>query len=89
LVREQSTGKYAAYRFQLDVPGYGVYPGHAAAHGNTMAIHFALADPSTKDYGTGIAQFGKTKSGKWQFSKYYYEPEFKGGNYGMETCRQR
>ena len=28
-------------------------------------------------------------AGKWSFSKYYYEPEFKGGNYGTETCRQR
>lgn len=89
LVREQSTGKYGAYRFLLEVPGYGAYPGHAAARDNTMAIYFALTDASTKDYGTGIARFSKAKSGKWQFRKYYYEPEFKGGNHGMETCVQR
>lgn len=89
LVRAQSFGKNAAYTFKLEVPGYGSYPGQAAARGREMAIHFALTDTSTKDYGTGIASFSKNKAGKWSFSKYYYEPEFKGGNYGTETCRQR
>ena len=89
LVREQSFAKYGAYSFTLEVPGYGAYPGHAAANGQTVALHFALTDQTTKDYGTGIAQFSKSKSGKWQFSKYYYEPEFKGGNYGTELCIQR
>ena len=27
----QDAPPYQAYRFQLDVPGYGAYPGHAAA----------------------------------------------------------
>lgn len=87
--REQSTGAYAGYRFQLDVPGYGSYLGHAASRGLQMGIHFALTDQGTKDYGTGIATFHKTKQGKWAFEKYYYEPEFKGGNFGIETCVQR
>lgn len=89
LVREQSFAKNGAYNFKLEVPGFGAYPGHAAASGNMVAIHFALTDQTTKDYGTGIATFSKSKSGKWQFTKYYYEPEFKGGNYGTETCSQR
>lgn len=89
LVREQSSGKYGAYAFKLEVPGYGTYPGQAAANGNMLAIHFALTDQSTKDYGTGIAQFTRAKSGKWMFNKYYYEPEFKGGNYGTESCLQK
>lgn len=88
LVREQSTGSYGAYRFKLEVPGYGTYPGQAAANGTQMGIHFALTDQSTKDYGTGIANFTK-KQGKWSFRKFYYEPEFKGGNYGTEECVQR
>lgn len=88
LVREQSTGSYGAYRFKLEVPGYGSYPGQAAANGTQMGIHFALTDQSTKDYGTGIATFAK-KQGKWTFKKFYYEPEFKGGNYGTEECVQR
>jgi hypothetical protein len=54
-----------------------------------MGVHFALTDQSTKDYGTGIATFAKGKKGKWVFEKYYYEPEFKGGNYGTERCVQR
>lgn len=89
LVHSQSHGEYGAYRFTLDVPDYGSYPGHAAAQGRKMAITFANTDPATKDYGTGIATFAKNKRGKWVFTKYYYEPEFKGGNFGTETCVQR
>lgn len=89
LVSSQSMGSYGAYTFKLDVPGYGSYPGHAAANGTQMAIFFALTDQATKDYGTGIATFSKNKKGKWTFHKYYYEPEFKPGNYGEEDCVQR
>lgn len=89
LVRSQSVHQHGAYRFKLEVPNYGTYLGQAAVTGTHAAIHFALQDQSTKDYGTGIASFKKNKAGKWSFSKYYYEPEFKGGNYGMEKCTQR
>ncbi len=82
----QSTGEYAAYDFKLEVPGFGAYPGHAAGQGNQLAIHFANTDPKTKDYGTGIATVKKGKGGKLSFRKYYYEPEYKGGNYGIEDC---
>jgi hypothetical protein len=89
LVKEQSTGKFASYSFNMDVPDYGTYPGYVAANGREASIHFALTDPSKKDFGTGIAHFSKAKNGKWRFSKFYYEPEFKGGNYGMESCVQQ
>lgn len=89
LVPAQSFSEYGAYHFKLDVPGYGSYPGQGAARGKQMAIHFALTDPATKDYGTGIASFVKGKGGKWSFHKYYFEPEFKGGNFGIEDCVQR
>jgi hypothetical protein len=89
LVPSQSLNNYGAYTFKLEVPSYGTYSGQAAAHGTNVAMHFALADQSTKDYGTGIANFKKNKAGKWSFSKYYYEPEFKGGNYGSEKCTLR
>lgn len=89
IIKSQSVDKFAAYSFKMEVPGYGTYPGHAAANGRTAAIYFALTDPAPKDYGTGIAKFSKRKNGKWQFSKYYYEPEFKGGNYGTESCTQK
>ncbi|MCG2576862.1 hypothetical protein LZ012_07630 [Dechloromonas sp. XY25] len=88
-VDSQSTGPHGAYAFKLEVPGYGSYPGHAASRGKTMAIHFANTDPAPKDFGTGIASFARAKSGKWSFAKYYYEPEFKGGNFGTEVCTQR
>lgn len=89
LVPSQSLNQYGAYKFKLEVPEYGVYLGQAAASGAQMAMHFALTDQNTKDYGTGIASFKKNKAGKWSFSKFYYEPEFKGGNYGTEECAQR
>lgn len=83
---EHSRGHYASYDFKLEVPGYGTYLGHAAANGNNVAMHFALQDQSTKDYGTGIATVKKNKQGKWSFHKFYFEPEFKGGNTGVEDC---
>ncbi|MFC2971661.1 hypothetical protein ACFOJE_05455 [Azotobacter bryophylli] len=89
LVRAQSAGEYGAYRFKLEVPGFGAYPGHAAVQGQQMAVHFANTDQSQKDYGTGIASFGKNPAGKWAFTKYYYQPEYKGGNYGIESCTQK
>lgn len=85
----QSTGEYGAYRFQLEVPDYGVYEGQAAARGEHMGIFFALTDPTTRDYGTGTATFSKNAEGKWTFHKFYYEPEYKGGNHGTEDCVQR
>jgi len=88
-VAAQSSGANGAYTFTLEVPGYGAYPGHGASRGREMAIYFANTDSSTKDYGTGIASFSKRKSGKWSFTKFYYEPEFKGGNFGREHCIQQ
>jgi hypothetical protein len=89
LVPSQSTGIYGAYEFKLEVPEYGIYLGQAASENNVMGINFALTNPEPKDYGTGIARFSKTKNGKWTFKKYYYEKEFKGGNYGTEVCTQQ
>jgi hypothetical protein len=82
----QGTGAYGAYDFKLEVPGFGTYLGEAAAEGDRLAMHFALTDPKTKDFGTGIATIKKNRQGKLNFHKYYYEPEFKGGNYGTEDC---
>jgi len=89
LVPEQSSGNNGAYLFKLEVPGYGTYPGHAATQGTTAAIYFANTDPGPKDFGTGIATFKKNGKGKWTFQKFYFEPEFKGGNHGFESCVQK
>jgi len=89
LDRAQSAGRYGAYRFKLEVPGFGAYLGQAVAEGDRLAIYFALADPSTKDYGTGIATIRKGSGGKFSFDKFYYEPEYQGGNNGTETCTQK
>lgn len=86
LVAAQSTGEHGAYRFKLEVPGFGAYLGHAVSEGDKLAIYFALPDQSTRDYGTGIATMRKDQSGRLAFSKFYYEPEYKGGNTGTEDC---
>src|SRR5664279_3503537 len=89
LNQEQSSGAYGAYDFKLVVPDYGTYPGQAVSLGKTLAIHFALTDSRSKDYGTGIATVARNKQGKTTFHKFYYEPEFKGGNNGVEDCVKR
>ena len=89
LVAAQSTGEHGAYQFKLEVPGFGAYLGHAVSEGDKLAIYFALPDQSTKDYGTGIATLRKDPSGRLAFSKFYYEPEYKGGNTGTEECVQQ
>lgn len=86
LVAAQSTGEHGAYQFKLEVPGFGAYLGHAVSEGDKLAIYFALPDQSTRDYGSGIATMRKDQSGRLAFSKFYYEPEYKGGNTGSEDC---
>ena len=83
---EHSHDRYASYDFKLEVPEYGTYLGHAAANGNNVAMHFGLTDQTTKDYGTGIAKMTRNAKGQWTFHKFYFEPEFKGGNTGIEDC---
>lgn len=83
-----SVGRHQAYDFKMEVPGYGTYLGQAVGAGAHLAIHFALTDPATHDFGTGLAQVFK-RHGKPGFSKFYYEPEFKGGNHGTEECLRR
>ena len=85
-VPEHSRPPYSAYTFTLEVPGYGTYPGHAALQGRHMAIHFANTDPTPRDFGTGLATFNRNRAGQVTFTKFYYQPEFKGGNHGLETC---
>jgi hypothetical protein len=86
---KHSHGSYASYDFKLEVPGYGTYQGYAAANGSHVAMHFALQDQATKDYGTGIANMLKNAKGLWTFHKFYFEPEFKGGNTGVEDCTRQ
>jgi hypothetical protein len=91
LLPEHSFEGYSSYDFKLEVPQYGTYLGHAAAHGNHVAMHFALPAVAgvyggkTQDFGTGIAEF-KQLDGRWTFKKFYYEPAYMGGNTGFEDC---
>lgn len=86
---EHSHGDYASYDFKLEVPEYGVYLGHAAAHGAQVAMHFGLSDPATQDVGTGVATMSTDARGRLTFHKFYYQPAYKGGNTGTEDCIRR
>ena len=95
LRKEHSKGADGSYDFQLEVPDYGIYKGHAAAHGMHAAMHFALPAENreyggkTQDFGTGIAEFKRGANGRLMFRKFYFEPAFKGGNTGVEECVRR
>lgn len=81
-------GVFAGYRYRMDVEGFGGYPGSAAADGDRLAITFANEDAAKKDYGTAIARVTRANGGV-TIEKYYYQPEYHGGNHGMETCVRR
>lgn len=89
LIPAHSRGTYASYDFKLEVPGFGTYLGHAAGHGDQLAMHFALTDQATRDYGTGIAVMRTDGQGQTGFHKFYYQPEYEGGNTGLEDCMRR
>lgn len=83
--RMQSTGPYGAYSLTLKVPDYGTYTGEAVSLNKTLALRFALSK-SSDDHGLGIATVKTDHRGVVSFRKYYYEPDYKKGNWGMEEC---
>ncbi len=89
LVPAQSFGTYGAYTLSSEVPGLGAYAGYAAVQGRHLSMYFGLTDPASKDFGTGIATLARAKGGKWSFHLYYFEPEYQGGNQGLEDCVRR
>lgn len=88
LNKTPSTGKSAANDFKMGGPGDSTYLGQAAGQDRTLAIQFALTDPSIKHHRTGVATV-TVKNGKTGFHKYYYEPQFNGDNYCTEDCLKR
>jgi hypothetical protein len=89
LDRKNSHAHYASYAFTLQAEAYGKYLGTAVARGDIMAVTYANTSPKMKtDYGTGLATIS-SKNGKISFHKFYYEPEYKGGNTGTEDCTKR
>jgi hypothetical protein len=92
LVPAQSFADHGAYTLTSEVPGLGTYTGYAAVMGKHMSFYFGLSEAGSKDYGTAIATFAKTRPGKkgqWSFHLYYHEPEYHGGNVGLEDCVRR
>lgn len=74
-IAAQRSGKYTAYSFKLDVPGYGAYFGQAVSMDKTIAIHFVLTDQKTRDYGTALATVNIDVKGTIKVQNYYYESE--------------
>jgi len=81
-----SDGDYVSYEFILDDPQLGLYKGFASAKGMDVAIYFALDDKVNQDYGVGVAKFTRSSKGTYKFHKFYYKPDYKDGNTGIEDC---
>jgi len=86
LDKEHSNETFAGYKFQLKAHDGTLYSGSATGNSANLAITFNNNDVSKKDFGTGIGKVVKNKSGKIQIEKFYYEPEYKGGDHGTEIC---
>lgn len=87
LNRTQSAWNFSAYEVKIAIPGQnGSYVGNAVADGKRLAMSFAYTDMNAHDFGTAIVAIGKDASSKVTLSKYYYQPAYKGGNYGTEEC---
>ena len=86
LDKAHSNETFAGYKFQLKAHDGTLYSGSATGDSANLAITFNNHDVSKKDFGTGIGKAVKNKSGKVQIEKFYYEPEYKGGDHGTETC---
>jgi hypothetical protein len=82
----QSSASNGGYGLRMEVPGYGVYLGSAVSDGQSIAITFAQTDTRTHDFGTGLGTVSTNAKGAVSFSKFYYEPEFRGGDHGTEDC---
>lgn len=83
---DYSNQQYQSYSFELSVPDFGVYRGFAAGEGMDVGIYFALEAKANEDYGVATAKFFINKDGNMAFKKFYYEPNYKGGNTGTEEC---
>jgi hypothetical protein len=86
LEESHSNDDYQSYTFILEVPDFGVYNGFAAAKGEHAGIYFALDDKANEDYGVSTARFFTDSEGRINFHKFYFEPNYKGGNTGTEDC---
>lgn len=87
LNRAKSVGSYGSYALTLDVVGEpGHYNGSMVVEGDRLAMMFASSDPTSRDMGTGLGRLSQDAQGHTTFSKFYFEPDYKGGDFGTETC---
>jgi len=87
--KRNSRQQFAVYDLVTETENNVEYQGQAIANGNKLAITFKLSDAKNVLYSTGIAEFKKLASKRWQFVNHYYEPDDTGGNHGQEVCTMR
>ena len=85
----QSQQGYTAYLIEFKTPGYGEYKGHAVSQEKQMAMYFALTDEGSVDYGTALISIEVDHKGAVKLHKYYYQPAYEKGNFGVEDCVKR
>lgn len=85
------TNRYGAYHLKLVEKDGAEYLGEAVASGNTLAVYFkntATSMPTDNGVGLATVTHDKDINGKIStvFHKFYYQPDYKGGGNGSETC---
>jgi hypothetical protein len=81
----------AAYHYGVFTADGTQYMGEAVANGNTLAMYFANMEPSGEsDHGVSIGTVTHDVDAQGHeqtvLHKFYYEPDYKGGGNGSETC---
>jgi hypothetical protein len=82
LDRNYSSGKSGSYKVTVD----DTYTGSIVSNGKQLAMDFANKDLSQNDFGVVLATVSRSSNGKFKIEKFYYEPQYKGGGNGFETC---
>lgn len=86
---EHSADGHDSYALTLEVAKGGHYKGAALVRGRTLAMSFALDGTDATDRGVGLGTVSYTRAGQARLRKFYFEPEYKGGNHGFEDCTRR
>lgn len=86
LNRSISQGGFGVYDFSTETENSLVYRGQAIASGYKLALTFNLIDGLRAEFSTGIADVKRISSTRWAYTNHYYEPNGRGGDYGIEYC---
>ena len=87
----QLNNGFGAYHYSVVTADGTQYAGEAVSNGNTLAMYFAnTTAQGAADHGVSIGMVSHDENAQGisqtVLHKFYYEPEYKGGGNGAETC---